>query len=173
MSQNKYKQELILDWYEAYSAMLVKYITGIVKDGYQAEDIMQETFLKTYRYVENKKIEYPKTFLFRIAHNLAIDHIRKIKPIEFVKELFVKDSADSVSEIMEVKEESKLLYQAIQALKPNYRQVIILRKIEEFSIQDTATILNWSESKVKSTLYRAVRALEKDLTKGGYLHETK
>lgn len=161
-----------MQWYDEYSDLLVKYIAKMIKDGYQAEDIMQETFLKAYQYVQENKIDYPKTFLFRIAHNLTVDHIRKQRPIDIVKDLFQKDSRPSTEAILEIREESKELYQAIQALKPSYRQIIILRKIEEFSISETATILNWSESKVKSTLFRATDALEKQLLKGGYTHET-
>lgn len=161
-----------MEWYDEYSVLLIKYLAKMLNDSYQAEDLMQETFVKAYQYVLNNEIEYPKTFLFRIAHNLAVDHIRKQSPIQIVKDFFMKDSHPSTESILEVREESRELYEAIKALKPNYREVIILRKIEEFSIKETAAILNWSESKVKSTLFRATEALEKQLRKGGYVNET-
>lgn len=163
---------LIMEWYDTYSHVLVKYLAKMLNDPYQAEDLMQETFIKAYQYALRDEIQYPKTFLFRIAHHLAIDHVRKQRPLQMIKELVVKDSRPSIETIIEIKEESKELYEAILSLKPAYRQVIILRKIEEFSIKETAMILDWSESKVKSTLFRATRALEKKLIKGGYIHET-
>lgn len=172
MSSQTENRELILSWYDEYSDLIVKYIASMIKDGYQAEDIMQETFLKAFQYIEKNQIQYPKTFLFRIAHNVTIDYLRKQKPIDFVKELFAKDEGASVEDIMEVREESRELFLAIRKLKPAYKQVIMLRKIEEFSIADTASILNWSESKVKSTLFRALHALEKQLVKGGFMHGT-
>lgn len=172
MSHIADKRELIMEWYDEYSVLLIKYLAKMLNDSYQAEDLMQETFVKAYQYVLNKEIEYPKTFLFRIAHNLAVDHIRKQSPIQMVKDLILKDSSPSTESILEIREESRELYDAIRALKPSYREVIILRKIEEFSIKETATILNWSEGKVKSTLFRATKALEKQLQKGGYVNET-
>ncbi|WP_231514889.1 RNA polymerase sigma factor [Oceanobacillus salinisoli] len=63
------------------------------------------------------------------------------------------------------------MYKTLHRLKTSYRQVIILRKIEGFSIQETAQILKWSESKVKSTLFRALRTLEEQLKKGGTAYE--
>lgn len=166
------KRLLIMEWYDAYSHLLVKYLAKMLNDPYQAEDLMQDTFVKAYQYVLHEEIKYPKTFLFRIAHHLAIDHLRKQSPIQMIKDFIVKDNRPSIETILEIKEESKDLYDAILSLKPSYREVIILRKIEEFSIKETAMILNWSESKVKSTLFRATRALEKKLVKGGYINET-
>src|SRR5690625_3957281 len=113
----------------------------------------------------NKLVKYPKTFLYRIAHNLTIDYIRKNAPIHIMKEFFKhkKDPGPSVESIVEVRESSKELYHALGELKTSYREVIILRKIEEFSVRETAHILSWSESKVKSTFSRGMKALEKEL----------
>jgi RNA polymerase sigma-70 factor (ECF subfamily) len=73
--------------------------------------------------------------------------------------------------MIQIKESSYELYKALGAIKDSYREVIILRKIKEFSIEETAEVLGWSESKVKSTLYRAIPVLETQLLKEGYLHE--
>lgn len=147
----------------------------MINDVHQAEDLTQETFIKAYRYLDlESEVNYPKTFLYRIAHNLTVDHVRKKAPIYMVKELFSskKDSSQSIESVIQIREDSKVLYESLQLLKPSYRQVIILRKIEEFSIQETAQILNWSISKVKSTLYRALRALEDQLNRRGFIYET-
>ncbi|CEG32498.1 RNA polymerase sigma factor [Peribacillus simplex] len=74
-------------------------------------------------------------------------------------------------EMIRIKEESSELYKALGEIKDTYRKVIVLRKIKGFSIEDTAKILSWSESKVKSTLFRAIPALKKQLIKEGYLDE--
>lgn len=168
-------RELIAKWYDCYSLPLYKYIIKIVKDVYQAEDLMQETFIKAYEYIaQDKKVTYPKTFLYRIAYHLTIDYLRKKAPIHMIKDFFLnkKDQRPSIEHMIEVNEDVKELYQTLDQLKSSYRHVIILRKIEEFSIKETAQILNWSESKVKSTLFRALPALEKKLIKGGFMNET-
>lgn len=74
-------------------------------------------------------------------------------------------------QIIEMNEEAEELYRAIQQLKTTYKHVIILRKLKEFSTAETAHVLNWSESKVKMTLSRAMVELEKVLTRGGVINE--
>ena len=74
-------------------------------------------------------------------------------------------------EVFRIKEESYELYKALEKLKDTYRKVIILRKIKGFSIEDTAKILGWTEGKVKSTLFRAIPALKKQIKKEGYFDE--
>lgn len=164
----------VSEWYQQYSDSIFRYILLMVRDNQQAEDLTQETFIKAFRYHDTfERQATPKTWLFRIAHNLTIDYIRKQKPIELLKELvFLRKNANSLpEEVVEIKENSAELYNALGRLKSSYREVIILRKIREFSIQETSEILNWSQSKVKNILSRALPALEKQLLKEGFFHE--
>lgn len=174
MPEQNTHQERIIEWYDTYRLPLFKYILKMIKDVQQAEDLTHDTYMKAFKYIsKNKHVQYPKTFLYRIAHNLTIDYIRKNAPIHIMKEFFKhkKDPGPSVESIVEVRESSKELYHALGELKTSYREVIILRKIEEFSVRETAHILSWSESKVKSTFSRGMKALEKELNKGGITYE--
>lgn len=164
----------ITEWYQQHGDSVFRYILLMVRDHQQAEDLTQETFIKAFRsYDSFERKANPKTWLFRIAHNVTIDFIRKQKPLELLKELvLLGKSANAAPEgIVEIKENSTELYDALGQLKAPYREVIVLRKIREFSIQETGEILNWSESKVKNTLSRALSALEKQLNKEGIIHE--
>ena len=89
------------------------------------------------------------------------------------KELFLlkKDHQPLPEQVLQVKEESYELYRALEKLKDTYKKVIVLRKLKGFSIEEAAAILGWSESKVKSTLFRAIPALKKQLKKEGYMYE--
>lgn len=60
-------------------------------------------------------------------------------------------------------EERRLLYEAIQLLKPEYREVLIYRKIEELNLAETSEILGWSSVKIANTQRNAMKALEKIL----------
>lgn len=146
----------------------------MVKDYQQAEDLTHDTFVKAYLYYDSfKQHSSEKTWLFSIAHNLTVDFLRKRKPSLTFKEIFLfqRDNTRLPEELIQIKEESYELYKALGELKDTYRKVIVLRKIKGFSIEDTAKILNWSESKVKSTLFRAIPALKKQLLREGFWGE--
>ncbi|WP_147533297.1 RNA polymerase sigma factor [Bacillus marasmi] len=170
----KRRKEEIADWYDKHSKSVLSFILLIVKDYQQAEDLTHDTFVKAYLYFDSfKHFSSEKTWLFSIAHNVTVDFLRKRKPSLFFKEIFLmkKDDNPFPEEVIRIKEDSYELYKALGELKDTYRKVIILRKIKDFSIEDTAQILNWSESKVKSTLFRAIPALKRQLIKEGYLDE--
>src|SRR5690625_7953984 len=104
----------------------------MIKDVQQAEDLTHDTYMKAFKYIsKNKHVQYPKTFLYRIAHNLTIDYIRKNSSIHMMKEFFKhkKDPGPSVESIVEVRESSKELYHAMGVLKTSYRIFIILQII--------------------------------------------
>ncbi|MDQ1144092.1 RNA polymerase sigma-70 factor (ECF subfamily) [Bacillus sp. SORGH_AS 510] len=164
----------ILKWYEEFNESIFKYILMMIQDYQQAEDLRHEVFLKAYVHYDSfKRQSNPKTWLYSIAHNLTIDFIRKRKPIVLLKEafLFKKDPEPLPEDQIQMKESAYELYKALGSIKDSYREVIILRKIKGFSIEETADVLGWSESKVKSTLFRALPALEKQLLKEGHLLE--
>src|SRR5690625_1132665 len=95
-------------------------------------------------------------------------------PINIVKD-FVFRNKKSREPLIEshvlYNEQYEKLYKEFLTLKRSYRQVITLRKMEELSIKETAAILNWSEGKVKTTLFRAMKTLKKKLERGGYFNE--
>jgi RNA polymerase sigma-70 factor (ECF subfamily) len=168
------KQQVITEWYSQYSKSIFSYILLMIHEHQLAEDLTHETFIKAYKkYDSFKGDSSPKTWLFSIARYTTIDYVRKRKPVSYLKELFsLKTDKDPLpDEVVQIKENSRELFDALRQLKKSYRDVIILRKLKEFSIKETAEILNCSESKVKSTLNRAIPALEKQLLKEGYLHE--
>lgn len=171
---SKFRKKEITDWYDQHSKSILSFILLMVKDYQQAEDLTHDTFIKAYLFYDSfKHHSSEKTWLFSIAHNVTVDFLRKQKTSLYLKEkfLFQKDYNPLPEDIIEIKEESYELYKALGELKDTYRKVIILRKIKGFSIEDTSKILGWSESKVKSMLFRAIPALKKQLIKEGYWNE--
>ncbi|MBP3951809.1 RNA polymerase sigma factor [Bacillus sp. YZJH907-2] len=161
------------DWYHTYNNDVYNYVFLLIRDHEQAKDILQDTFLRAYNNYESFQGGLPKAWLFRIARNLAIDHFRKRKPIAYFLDSipFVQTIYPTPEQMTLLNESEQELYIALSKLKRLYREVIILRKIKEFSIKETSTILGWSESKVKVNLYRGIQALKKELEKGDYIHE--
>ncbi len=161
---------MITTWFYEFSDDLYHYFlyrVGIA----EAEDLVQEVFIRAMNGFEGYKEEAsPKTWLYTIGRNVATDAIKKKQkfPFSFLHKE-VETPSQSLEEDFLIYEEKITIYRAIQTLKPSYRDVVILRGIKEISVQETATILGWTENKVRSTYYRAKLSLQTKL--GGEFNE--
>ncbi|MBB6451691.1 RNA polymerase sigma-70 factor (ECF subfamily) [Salirhabdus euzebyi] len=173
--EDEIKKQKIQSWYQDHSNGIYRYIFMMIGDHEQAKDLTQDTFLKAYNHLDYfQEKSSDKNWLYRIARNVTIDFMRKRKPIRYMLDSFsaVPSRDLSPEKILELGEKEKQLYRALGQLKRSYREVIILRKIKELSIRETAEVLEWKESKVKTTLLRALNALRTKLLEEGYKHET-
>lgn len=168
------EQEELTEWFDKYGQAILTFILLMVRDYQQAEDLTQETFIKAFRNQHQfERKSSVKTWLYSIAHNVTKDYFRKKHPLRHYLGLTMREADDKPipEQIVTMNVQNEQLYKSIQQLKPSYRQVIILRKLKEFSTTETALILNWSESKVKMTLKRALVELKNQLIKGGVTNE--
>lgn len=163
-------KEVFQRLYETYHHELFQFLFYMVKNREQAEDLVQEVYikvLKSYNQFEGRSSE--KTWLFSIGRHVAIDWFRKQKRrnenqanniTEEVFENLVFDDAPLPDEMVIQNEEIKALYTCMKKCTVDQRTVLILRYIQSFSIKETASILDWSESKVKTTQHRGVKVLQ-------------
>ncbi|MCM3639337.1 RNA polymerase sigma factor [Sporosarcina luteola] len=161
--------------YEQYHNEIFRYIFLMIGDRQQAKDLMQETYVKAFINIEDFRGDANvKTWLYRIARNETIDFLRRKKPATYLVDFFlhVKSSQPTPEEVIVLGNDMELLYLALSRIKKGYRDVIILRKIRELSTKETATILGWKESRIKTNLHRGLMALQKELKKEGYISET-
>lgn len=167
-------RQKVNEWYETYNNDIYQYIFFMIGDHEQAKDLVHDTFLRSYNHYLSFRGGSEKGWLFRIARNITIDFIRKRKPISYLMNFNIQLKTNELlpEHIVTLNESEKELYSALTKLKRSYRDVIILRKLKDFSIQETADILGWNESKVKSTLFRGLKELKNELIKEGYQHET-
>ncbi|WLR53739.1 RNA polymerase sigma factor [Mesobacillus subterraneus] len=160
--------------YEEYSDKVYGYLLLLTGKKEVAEDLTQETFLRVYKHIHQFNGDSQIfTWIVKIARNVAIDHLRRRRRLRFfsLDKYVIESCQPSPVEIIVKGEKTSLLYKGIKALKLNYQEVLILRKIKEFSIKETAVILGWSESKVKITTSRAMAALKKELKRRGDIIE--
>ncbi|UCC17038.1 MAG: RNA polymerase sigma factor [Dehalococcoidales bacterium] len=131
----------------------------------RAEDITQEVFLKAWRAIGSCKGK-EKTFsswLYRIAHNLIIDIIRKSqKQLSHEAELpeEIRDKSDG----MEISLEQRDLLKVIDVLSPNQRQVILMKFIEDMDNQEIAETMGKSTGAIRILQMRALEVLRKTLS---------
>lgn len=132
-----------------------------------AEDLTQEVFIRVLNNMSVlSRVSNLKTWIFSIAKHVAIDHYRKKRFSLIFSEGFFKQLVSTdrkPNELIEHNEMKQSVHNAISKLKPNFRAVIILRGINEFSIRETSEILQCSESKVKVDYHRALKDLKKKL----------
>ncbi|WP_404431099.1 RNA polymerase sigma factor [Sutcliffiella horikoshii] len=165
------------DWYERYSDEVFRYVLMMTGDPEMAKDLTHDTYIKAYHSMNRFKGETSeRNWLYRIARNATIDEFRKRKPFRYVADSFAATSMISTTEylpeqVAQQGEYEAYLYRALQQMKRSYREVIILRKIKDLTVRETAEILGWNESKVKTTLHRALEALKKQMLKEGYNHD--
>ena len=147
----------------------------ILRNEQDAEDVLQETFIKAYGAIVNFEGRSSlSTWLYRIATNEALMLIRKRKPtLDLVLE---NDDEEEVTptEIVDwcclpedelLSTESRgFLEEAVQVLSPSLRLVFLMRDVERLSIKETAEILEISESAVKVRLMRARLKMREELT---------
>jgi len=158
-------EELITDWFDAYADDIYRFLIYYTSNS-DVEDLVQEVFIKAiHHYKHFREDSSPKTWLFSIARNIAIDEARKNKRKNWraLIHLYEKDVVPSPEDMKITKENVQELYEAIDKLKPNYREVIILRAIKELSVKEAAKILNWTDTKVRVTYHRALSVLKEQL----------
>ncbi|WHY87223.1 RNA polymerase sigma factor [Neobacillus novalis] len=163
----------ILEWFELYSDDIYHFLIYRLGST-DVEELVQEVFIKAIKAIERYEANAsPKTWLFSIARNVAVDELRRIRRTR-LKELYLQagkepPSSKTPEEILQLNEENRDIFLAIQSQKSNYRDVLILKGIKQLAVAEVSLILGWSENKVRSTYHRARNALLKDL--GGYLNE--
>jgi len=107
-----------------------------------------------------------KALLYKISRNLIIDHYRKTKGRETVSlddeenGIKITDEKQNVNDDFELKADLLVLESKLPELKDEYREVIILRFINELSIKEIAEILDKSKGNVRVLIYRSLNALK-------------
>lgn len=157
--------------YKEHSDTVYSYIFFLVRQRECAEDLTQETFYKAYKGLNsfNQKAS-PSTWLLKIARNVTYDYFRRKRVVQFFtfeKNHDIETKILSPESQYEQKEQLTRMYNSLYKLKKDYQEVMLLRKIQECSIQETAFILGWTEAKVKMKMTRALEALKKEFHKEG------
>ncbi|ALS26223.1 RNA polymerase sigma factor SigW [Paenibacillus cisolokensis] len=141
----------------------------------EAEDVVQETFLRVYknldRYDETMKFS---TWIYRIATNLCIDRIRKRKPSYSLDaesndhegldgySMIPSDNRTPESETL-LSETQRTIHQAIETLPAKYKSVMVLRYLQDLSLQEIGEVLDMPVTTVKTRVHRGREFLRKRL----------
>src|SRR5271156_2266287 len=149
-----------------YERKIFRLAQNITQNKEDAEDVMQEAFLKSYQHLgEFQGNSRFYTWLVRIAVNQALMKLRKRRPNQVSLDGEVEDWGPSPEERYKQAELGTILSSTIAELEPAFRIVFQLRDIEELSTEETAEALGLSIPAVKSRLLRARLKLRQKLNR--------
>jgi RNA polymerase sigma-70 factor, ECF subfamily len=146
---------------EFYQRRLYNYCYRMVGNADDACDVTQEAFVRAYRHIGSFRLGEPfLPWLYRIAHNLCVDHLRR-KPgtlsldVEIDEGREPGDYAAGPEECVQASEMRRLIQAAIDDLPPKYRAAMMLRHNQGMSLEEIAEALSLPLNTVKVHLHRA------------------
>lgn len=157
-----------------YEKKIYSFALGMLSNPEDAFDISQETFLKAFRSLKYFKGESSfYTWLYTICRNCCYDFIKQqsrqrrksVSLFEYEGDpdgsvIEIADNTSDPQKILEQKRVRSIIYEAIQSLHDNHREIIILRDIEGLSYEEIAAAMHINEGTVKSRLSRARARLQ-------------
>lgn len=152
MTVNDYNQAV-----DEYSDRLYRFVLKSIKDVHKAEDIVQDSYEKLWKNVDNVNAEKVKSYLFTTAYHTMIDRIRKDKNAVYAEDISIREEGheNNYSDL------SEILKEAVDRLPHVQRMVVLLRDYEGYNYQEIGELTNLSISQVKVYIYRARVFLKK------------
>jgi RNA polymerase sigma-70 factor, ECF subfamily len=144
----------------ATQGRILRLAQGILNDRDAAEDVVQETFVRTFRAFDGFRNEAAfSTWAYRIAANLCFDARRKQRPTESIDDMEEsiepQDWAPGPEALMNVRELARHTDEALDRLSPAHRAILLLREVEGLSYAQIAEVLQIPKGTVMSRLHHA------------------
>lgn len=163
VAEGQVQQSAIL--FERYHNKIYNYYLKCTYDQFLSEDLTQQVFVKMIKYKSSYKNDNSfKSWIFRIATNVKLDHYRKEKSIRN-RNITYSDSQEQTFDPgtqLEKSEKIQLLHKALNKLPIDQREVLWLTRFEHMKYAEVAKIQNCTESAVKVRVHRAMKRLKNE-----------
>lgn len=169
LKKHKDKQAFI-EAYDLYIEQIFRFIYFKVGDRDEAEDIASMVFLKCWNYIyEGNLGDYQtlKSLLYKIARNTIIDHYRKTQHRQNVSLDDIAQTTAAIDTEPSPEEQvatafdfQKVMEEKLPQLKEEYREVIVLRFINELSIAEISSVIGKTNGNVRVMIHRALESLQ-------------
>ena len=160
-----------------YQRPIAAYVYRMVGDYDAALDLTQEVFIKVYNSLARYRSEFKfSTWIYKIAHNAAIDHLRRHAVREQAltasvdgerREVTIESRRLTPEQESEYKERRSEIESVVQLLQPSYRELIVLRHSHDLSYDEIAEVTGLPLGTVKNRLFRAREAMRDLLVQRG------
>ncbi len=145
-----------------YSDNIYRFVLKQIRDDDAAQDIVQDTFLRVWKRVNDVDFNTAKSYLFKTANNLIVDRFRSKKNVIDIDDISEFGTyTGGYSDVMEQ------LEFALERLSQVQKSVLMLRDYEGYSYQEIGEIVNLNQSQVKVYLFRARKKMKDYLIKIG------
>jgi len=167
-SIKKDHEERFLKAFEEYSDALFRHAFLRISDRERAIDVVHDTYTKVWSYVRSgHEIDSFRPFLYKVLNNLIIDEYRKTKEasldamleVEGVDEGSFADLTSNTVESLAATLDGKKVFALLEELPDVYREVIILRFVDELGPKEISNLIEESENVVSVRLHRGLRFL--------------
>lgn len=156
--------------YNTVQPMLRRFLVARLGNEADADDVVQDTFVKLQQSLQSEVVENPKALAFSIARNLSVDLIRKNSRAKAREAAYSETKVDRAGEDLvdptpnaeqdvAGREQMERLMSAIEDLSPKVRRAFVLHKIEGYSYAEVAGIMGLSKSTVEKHMIKALRRL--------------
>lgn len=155
--------------YNRYKGPVYAFCAKMLLDRELAQDAMQETFLKVYEHREElARTTAFRSWLFTIARNHCLNLLKRLHREVALDEEALPDECrvDAPEELMEKSEAVAWVNTFLGQLKPDYREVLVLREYQNLSYEEIATVTRTTLSGVKARLFKARRKLAEVMLPG-------
>lgn len=147
---------------QQYRDRLYSYAWYSLRHKADAEDVVQEAFLKLWENIEGVQLPQVGAWLTRVTQNLIVDHLRRRKARQSWTDADTELDTIAQEEPRDVEHEGtlkRIVEHSIAQLQDPYRTTLILREIQDLSYQEIADVLRISVDHVKTDLFRGKRKL--------------
>ncbi len=160
-------RDALTELIERHQVTLHYFISRLLENSRATEDIYQDTWLTVIRKISTlKEPRAFSTWLYRIAHNYVYREFRKKRQIaRFDEKAKVSDNVEYIEEDNLYFDDMTKLYRCLENLRPEHKEVIMLRFLKQMSYLDISRTTGCSLGTVRSRLHYAKLALKKDLEK--------
>lgn len=160
-------EKRFLTAYDEFAEKLLRHIYFRVSQKSLAEDLLSETFMKTWQYLRlDHEIKNLKSFLYKVADNLIIDHYRRrhdrTTSLEEIGEVPIEEGL-SLAEQGDLTLTLRLVKSHLDSLPADHKRIIIYRYIDELGIQEIKELTGKSTANIYTIIHRGLKALRNKL----------
>ena len=167
MNANTDMEQQFMKAYDELSDAIFRHCYFRIGDRERAKDLMQDTFTKSWQYInQGTQVSNLRAFLYKVANNLIIDEYRKKKELSL--DTLMADGFDPGFDDRKKNEQdidSRFVLNIVNKLEEKYRAIILMKYIDDLSIREIAKAIGESENNVSVRIHRGLKQLKEILNK--------